>query len=718
MNYEYKKRKNDDIKLITSNEAHTNSTKKLLKREYPYIIQSMKNENYIIEYDDFEIIQEILYDEKVVGIISLIKLESFDNSLCINEAYIMPEYRKKGLFYQILLNLLSQPNMTLSLRNPNKNLIDLLIEYELAKKLDNNIVVSYVNFQVDYSKRYINDNIKEYYKSFEKDNQNELIRTNFYDLNINSSIFFDMENIIIFNDNPVFIEKARQIDSEIDKYFLKLKNMDMIYLDVLLDRLINVENVLEEFFNKIEYQINENLNVNDILGTDTQLTDIFKEILEKNNLSINDGFAIRADVIESLKNNEIIPKSIILRTMYLIEHFNEDIIFNDKKTELGNDFEEKCPYCLTENNNILEVCKECGYNIQLNNHFLDNLPHLVGEEFFSDKLNPDQRLRTSIDYQENKLNDQLLKELYYMEIDEERVFNIQRRFAVYQLLKDIAGSVYFDIFDYDRLNYIRGGSCFNYALKQELISPLKNYQIYYEILEMFFSDDKLKNILLKNNLNIDGSRNDLIFRIESRLSPIETFGKKYFLTSKGKNFLKKHEDFDYYNHLDMFNFYEFLTFKEKYSEDMNDFENSFIEYMHDVAIRFKDYRIYHKILYYNFINMDKKCTAQYLISFTMLFITDINYWLSNFNPDIKEKPLSNDVINLYPEVKHSFVNKDINLIFNNAYNSIEIDFLKDNYDLVLFYLIKSLSYEDIEDINREIEEFIFEERFLKILLKI
>lgn len=715
MNYEYKKRKSDNIKLITSKEANTTSTKKLLKKEYPYILHSIKNENYVIEYDDFEIIQEILYDEKVVGIISLIKLESFDNNLCINEVYILPEFRKKGLFYQILLNLLSQPNMTISLRNPNKRVIDLLIEYELAKKLDNNIVISYVNFQVDYSKRYINDNIREYYESFEKDNQSELIRTNFYDLNITSSIFFDMENILIFNDNPVFIEKARRIDSKNDKYFLKLKNMDMIYLEVLLDRLISVEKDLEELFNNTEFRINENLNVKDILGSNEELTSIFKEILEKNNLSIKDGFIIRSDVIEALKNNEIIPKSIILRTMYLVEHFNEKRIFTDKQRELGNDFEEKCPYCMTENNNILEVCMECGYNIQRNNHFLDNLPRLLGEEFFSDKISPDQRLRTLIDYRENKLNDKILKELYYLGINEEKVYKTQRSFAVYQLLQDMKESVYFDISDYDTLNYIRRGSCFNYALKHELISPLKNYQIYYEIMEIFFSEDKLKKILLKYDLDIHGSRDDLIFRIESILSPTEIFGKKYFLTSKGKDFLKKHEEFDYYNQLNVFNFYEFMSFRENYIGDMNDFDGSFIEYMQDVAIRFNDYQIYHKILCYNFNNLEKKDTAEYIKIFIMLFITDINYWLSKDNP-YNDKPLSLDVIESYPEIKDYFVNQDIDLIFNNAYDSIEINFLKDNYDLILFYLIKSLDYEDIEDVNREIEEYVFEERYLKELL--
>ena len=120
----------------------------------------MKKENYKIEYDTFNIIQEIVYEENVIGILSLINLESFDHVLCINEVYILPEYRNKGLFYETLLQLLSQPNISISLKNPNKKIIDLLIKYEFAKKLDNNLVISPIDFYVNYSKKYQNKNLK------------------------------------------------------------------------------------------------------------------------------------------------------------------------------------------------------------------------------------------------------------------------------------------------------------------------------------------------------------------------------------------------------------------------------------------------------------------------------------------------------------------------------------------------------------------------------
>ena len=107
---------------------------------------------------------------------------------------------------------------------------------------------------------------------------------------------------------------------------------------------------------------------------------------------------------------------------------------------------------------------------------------------------------------------------------------------------------------------------------------------------------------------------------------------------------------------------------------------------------------------------------KYLILFTKLFIIDLNYWLNNFEYEKGLKPLSIDIEMEYPNIKKFFIDEDIFAIYNEANNSIKIDSLKDKEDLSLFYLIKSLEYEDIEDINREIEHDIFEENYLKSLL--
>ena len=138
--------------------------------------------------------------------------------------------------------------------------------------------------------------------------------------------------------------------------------------------------------------------------------------------------------------------------------------------------------------------------------------------------------------------------------------------------------------------------------------------------------------------------------------------------------------------------------------------------MEEIAVKNNDYSLYHKLLRYKMYNLDKKEIEEYLMIFAMLFITDINYWLNNVIHENGDKPLSYGVMELYPEIKNIFKKQDVVSIFNNAIDSVAIDYLKGNNDLILFYLIKSLNYDDIDDINREIEEYSFEERYLKELL--
>lgn len=716
MNYNYQIRPNYDFKLITNKESKSNSTTKILKESYNYIFKSMQNENYKIEYDTFEIIQEIIDDDKVVGIISFINLDSFEHVLCINEVYILPEHRKKGLFYHTLLNLLSQPNISVTIRNPNKTLIDLLVKYEFAEKLDNNLVISYFDFYVDYSKRYINKNIREYYNFFEKQNQKELIRSNFYDLNINSCVFFDLDNIFEFNENPPFIEKARKIDSTRDNYYLKLKNVDTTYLDILLQRFLNTNKVMDHLSIQIENMINQKLNVNDILGTDKNLTPVFLETLNQNNLTIEDGFYIRQCIINALKNNEIIPKSIILRTMYLIKHIWHKDIRVSKTIELGNDFEEECPYCLTLNNNFLEVCKECGYNIQRNNHFEDNLPQIIGKNFIINHLSSEYLLKEEIDTTQNKLNDKIYADINYLNYDKKEVYETQCKISTYQLLSDIKEFIYFDIIDYDTLNKIRQGSTYDYAKKQNLIKKLTDYTLYFEVMEIFFSDDELREILNRNNLNANGKRENLINRIESQLSPIDIFGKKYTLTKKGFKFLEKHKNYDYYiAKLTRFNFYEVVNFKKHYTGNIKNFYSSFIKFLENISIENNDFYKYHNVIEYQLENTEEE-DLEFLLLFTKLFIIEINHWLNNFEHQKGEKPLSSYITEKFPDIKELFLDQDVIALFNETNSSIQIDYLKDKEDISLFYLIKSLDYDDIEDINREIEENTFEENYLKYLL--
>ena len=718
MNIQYKKRKNSEFKLITSEESKTNSLTTLLDNKYPYILQSMKKENYKIEYDSFEVIHEIVNDEEVVGILSIINIDALDHTICINEAYILPDYRKQGLFYQTLMNLLSQPNMTVSLRNPNRYLIELLINYKFAKKLENDLVISFIDFYVDYDNRYENKQIRDFYKDFEKKHQKDLIRSNYYDLNINSCVFFDIDNVLEFNDNPAFIEKARKVDSNDENYFLKLKNVDRTYLEVLVKRLYIIDESLIKFFQDIKERINNYLNVDYILGTEKELTPLFIDLLEKNNLSIANGFFIRELVVDALEREEIIPKTIVLRTVYLIEHFSEEeIIKVDDDIALGYDLQEKCPYCHESNFTILEACRECGYNLQRNNHFEENLPQIISRNLFLNDIIPECQIKEELNENEDKLSPVLVENLFYLDFNPDEVYERQSKIATYQLLKNLDDVIYFDIFDYDQLNSIRKGTAFNYAKKHHLIEELKDYTMYFEIMEVCFTVEELENILTENNCSNIGTREELINRIETNLSPHDIFGKKYTLTKEGKNFLKEHMAYDYFiNYCSRFHFYEFSEFVKRYEGKFEDICESFLKYMEEIAVNYDDFYKYHNVLEQRLSLIEDKYSDEYLVLFTQIFIIDINYWLNTNNHEQGDKPLSMNITDEYPDVIELFVDKEIVSIFNEANSRIPIESLKEHEDFALFYLFKSFEYEDIDDINREVEYDTFKEEFINSII--
>lgn len=716
MNNKYIIRENTDFKLITKEEQETNSTKKLLEQEYPYILQSMKKEKYKIEYDDFDLLQEIIYENKVVGIISMINIEALNHTICINEIYILPEHRQQGLFIENIINLLSQPNITLAFRNPSKKIISLLVKHGFALKLENNLVISYVDIFVDNNNNYENKQIRDYYANFDKHKDAELIKTNIYDLNIDSSVFFDIDNIIKYKENPIYIEKARLTDSNNEKYYQKLKNMDLVYLDTLSNRILSAVGELNEFYKVCDDRINDYLNLDTILGTEEELTPLFIQLLKKYDLSQKEGFIIRKQVLKALKEEEIIPKSIVLRTVYLMKNYPHKKNV-DKNVELGKDIIEKCPYCKTLNYSILEVCRECGYNIQRNNHFEENLPEIISENFLLNQIIPECQIQENIDYTENKLNDDVYDEFYYMDFDKNHFYELQCKLATYQLLKAMEDIVYFDIFDYDSLNSIRRGSAFNYAKDNNYIEDLKDYTLYYDLMDMTFSKKELKRILNRNNIDTDGTKKELLNRIKTQLTPIETFGKRYVLTDKGEEYLDEHRIYDYFlDNLSGFLFGEFIEFTKIYYGSFDDLAQAFLDYVEDIAIEYKDYFKYHKIIEHKLQKTAEKDSDEYLVLFTQLFIIELNYWLNSKEHEPGDKPLDIDVILEYPEIKNYFMEKDITEIFNEAHSSIKIDYLKEHEDISLFYLIKSLEYDDIDDINREIEIEKYDEEYIRSLI--
>ena len=67
----------------------------------------------------------------------------------INELYILKNHHEKNLTFEILLNLFIMPNTIFYIRNPNQNMIKVLLKNDLAIRIEKNLIYIYSihNFQ-------------------------------------------------------------------------------------------------------------------------------------------------------------------------------------------------------------------------------------------------------------------------------------------------------------------------------------------------------------------------------------------------------------------------------------------------------------------------------------------------------------------------------------------------------------------------------------------
>ena len=162
------------------------STKQILMDNYDYICDSIKDENYKLENPFCSLFKELLYEDKVIGFATY----DFNNGmgdLSLNEIYVLPEFRGNKYFINEIESTLMSGS-TISIYEPTHRLIELLIENGYAENLDNNLVVSSINLDVNEKKLKSNN---------ENANINdELIYScNLYDLNISACIILDVFSI-------------------------------------------------------------------------------------------------------------------------------------------------------------------------------------------------------------------------------------------------------------------------------------------------------------------------------------------------------------------------------------------------------------------------------------------------------------------------------------------------------------------------------------------
>lgn len=338
----------------------------LLEKEYEYIYNSIKDEHFILKSEECNLFKELVFDNNVIGFCSYDFSREFMTA-ALNNIYILPEFRGNKLFIQELEKTMKEHNKP-SIIEPTRFLIELLIKYGYAKKINENIAASAIELIVPGEHVIAN-------KEMEAE---EELSTHFYDLNICAPIhLLDMKSCIIayslpLNDDIIrydCINKRSKLD---DDYFNEIKELFIEKDEKILGILVE----LEEKLPLKEFSLEE------VIGNDDELSPYIETLIDDAHVTYSRALEIKEQIKEEYEAGMIFNESLLIRLAYL---FN----IPEEPTLITHD--ETCPYCEMPIDKHDKYCHYCGIN--LNYNLIETEKNLINSIHQYNKNNTDEDIR-------------------------------------------------------------------------------------------------------------------------------------------------------------------------------------------------------------------------------------------------------------------------------------------------------------------------------------
>ena len=140
-------RQNDEVVpriIMNKNDSEMNILK-ILKNEYHLLYNSVLKENYEFSNHEAGIFKELLFNNKVVG---FVVYDVFFSIFTITDFYILPKFRDKNILLKEIHEIYESGNK-INFYRPNRDVVELLIEYGFAINIVEGIVVSAMNFEFE-----------------------------------------------------------------------------------------------------------------------------------------------------------------------------------------------------------------------------------------------------------------------------------------------------------------------------------------------------------------------------------------------------------------------------------------------------------------------------------------------------------------------------------------------------------------------------------------
>ena len=336
--------KDDDTQKVFLTEDTLNVID-ILTEHYPYILKSIRDEEFPLKYEECNLFKELVHEKKVVGFCSYDFSREFITA-SMNNIYVLPEFRGNKLFFKELVKTMEDHNKP-SIMEPTRLVVELLIKYGFASKVNDSLVASAIEFVIPGNHVLSN---AEY--------NNDELSTHFYDLGISRCIhILDLEKSHVAYSSPLNYDVINY-DAEIsvdDDYFKYVTDLFRDNDVELMNAVLKLEDTLPI----------KNYTLEEVIGDDENLSPYIESLIDDAHVTYERALAIRQQIREEYEAGMILNESLLIRLAYLFGDNTEPSITSHDMT---------CPYCGMPIDDHDRYCHFCGVNLGFNpEDFEENL---------------------------------------------------------------------------------------------------------------------------------------------------------------------------------------------------------------------------------------------------------------------------------------------------------------------------------------------------------
>lgn len=306
----------------------------ILRTHYPYILESIWDEGFILKYGECNLFKELTFENKVVGFCSYDFSREFITA-ALNNIYVLPEFRGNGFLLGELEKTMSEHNKP-SIMEPTRLIVELLISYGFARKINDHIVASAIEFVIPAS--HVISNV---------DCGNDELSTHFYDLNLCASIhILDLNRSHIAYSAPLNYDILHygcrsQVD---DGYFKRIT-------DFFRDNDVELMNAIMDLEGNLPIK---NFTLDEVIGSEGEFSVYIESLIDDGHVTPLKAMEIKNQIREEYEAGMILNESLMIRLAYL---------FNENHEPSITSHEETCPYCLMPIDSHDLFCHFCGINL-------------------------------------------------------------------------------------------------------------------------------------------------------------------------------------------------------------------------------------------------------------------------------------------------------------------------------------------------------------------